>query len=172
MPIETIVAAVGKSDPAFDLQADIIFDGNFGAKINKLLDCIKNIVIGLVSTCRLHILRFTLIYCQSHLGRLSFNSTKNSSYISLDMPYDVDVVSKFLDTLQCIAAFRSTLSISKLKKKPCAVSNDSKRSFPTMTELQELLNVILHSLINFAGIPSLDIVVNIRFLMGLSKAAL
>ena len=34
MPIETI-ASVGKSDPSFDLQADISFDGNGGAKINK-----------------------------------------------------------------------------------------------------------------------------------------
>ena len=28
LPIETIVTAVGKSDPPLDLQTDIIFDGN------------------------------------------------------------------------------------------------------------------------------------------------
>ena len=44
--IETIVAPVGKSDPVFDLQTNIIFGGNVGAKINKYLDCIKSIVIG------------------------------------------------------------------------------------------------------------------------------
>ena len=38
LPIETIIARVGKSDPSFDLQADIIFGGNCGAKINKFLD--------------------------------------------------------------------------------------------------------------------------------------
>ena len=46
MPIETIIAPVGKSDPSFDLQTDIIFGGNGGAKMNKFLDCVKNIVIG------------------------------------------------------------------------------------------------------------------------------
>ena len=46
MPIETIVATFGKSDPAFDLQADIIFSGNGRAKSNKFLDYIKSIVIG------------------------------------------------------------------------------------------------------------------------------
>ena len=51
------------NDSAFDLQTDIIVGGNDGAKINKFLDCIKNIVIGRnlrintphVSTCRKHI---------------------------------------------------------------------------------------------------------------------
>ena len=46
LPIETIVAPVGKSDSTFDLQTDIISGGNGGAKINKFLDCIKSIVIG------------------------------------------------------------------------------------------------------------------------------
>ena len=45
LPIETIIAPVGKSDPSFDLQADIIFGGNGGVKINKFLDCVKSIVI-------------------------------------------------------------------------------------------------------------------------------
>ena len=45
LPIETIVTPVGKSDPAFDLQADIIFGGNGGAMINTFLDFIKSIVI-------------------------------------------------------------------------------------------------------------------------------
>ena len=45
MPIETIIAPVGKSDPSFDLQTDIIFGGNGGAKINKFLDRVKSIVI-------------------------------------------------------------------------------------------------------------------------------
>ena len=64
MAIETIVETVGKTDPAFDLQSDIIFGGNGRAKINKFLDCIKSIVIGRNlrinmphdSTCRKHIL--------------------------------------------------------------------------------------------------------------------
>ena len=43
---ETIVAAISKSDPAFDLHTDIIFGGNGGTKINKFLDCVKSIVIG------------------------------------------------------------------------------------------------------------------------------
>ena len=45
MPIETIVAPVGKSDPVFLLQITIIFSGNGRAKINEFLDCIKIIVI-------------------------------------------------------------------------------------------------------------------------------
>ena len=46
------------------------------------------------------ILCFALIYCQTHFSRLPFDSTKGSSYISIDTPYDVDVVSvrKQLDT--------------------------------------------------------------------------
>ena len=60
MPIETIVAPLGKSDPALDLQADIIFGGIGGAKINRFLDYIESIVNGLnlrskmqhASTCR------------------------------------------------------------------------------------------------------------------------
>ena len=44
--IETIVAPVGKSDPASDLQTDILFGGNGGAKINKFLDYVKSTVIG------------------------------------------------------------------------------------------------------------------------------
>ena len=35
--IETIIAPVGKSDPSFDLQADIFFGGNGGAKIKILI---------------------------------------------------------------------------------------------------------------------------------------
>ena len=31
MPIESILAHVGKSDPAFEIQTDIIFGGNVGA---------------------------------------------------------------------------------------------------------------------------------------------
>ena len=38
LPIEAIIAPVDKSDPSFDLQADIIFGGNGGAKINKFLE--------------------------------------------------------------------------------------------------------------------------------------
>ena len=56
LPIAIIVAAVDKSDPAFDLQTDIIFGGNGGAKINNT----KSIFIGRnrrintphISTCR------------------------------------------------------------------------------------------------------------------------
>ena len=46
MPIESIVAPVDKSDHMFDLQTDIIFGGEGGAKVNKFLDCVKSIVIG------------------------------------------------------------------------------------------------------------------------------
>ena len=46
LPIETIVTPVDKSDPAFDLQTDIIFGGKGGPNINKFLNCIKSIVIG------------------------------------------------------------------------------------------------------------------------------
>ena len=60
LPIENIVARVGKSDLEFDLQTDIILGGNDGAKVNKCLDCIKSTVIGRnmrinmphASTCR------------------------------------------------------------------------------------------------------------------------
>ena len=38
LPIEIIVALIGKSHPTFDLQTDIIFVGNIGAKVNKFLD--------------------------------------------------------------------------------------------------------------------------------------
>ena len=44
MPIETIVAPVGKSNSAFELQTDIIFVGNGGAKINKFLDYMNSMV--------------------------------------------------------------------------------------------------------------------------------
>ena len=54
--------------------------------------------------------------------------------------------------------------------KPRTVSNGSERYTPTLTELQELLNVILNSLISFVGIPSSDIAVKARTLIGLSKA--
>ena len=46
LPIETIVALAGKSNPTFDLQTDIFFGGNGGAKLKKFLDCLKSIVIG------------------------------------------------------------------------------------------------------------------------------
>ena len=66
LPIETIVAPVGKSDPALDLQTDIIVGDNVGAKINKFLDQIESTVIGRklgfraphVSMCQQHRLRF------------------------------------------------------------------------------------------------------------------
>ena len=45
MPIDTIVAPVGKNEPALEFQTVIIFGGNGGAKINKFFDCIKSIVI-------------------------------------------------------------------------------------------------------------------------------
>ena len=35
LPIKTIIAPAGKSDPSFDLQADIIFGGNGGARIKS-----------------------------------------------------------------------------------------------------------------------------------------
>ena len=46
LPIETIVAPVDKSVPTFDLQTDIIFGVNGGAKVNKFIYYIKSIVIG------------------------------------------------------------------------------------------------------------------------------
>ena len=65
-PLETIIAPVGKSDPSFDLQADIIFGGNGGAKINKFLDCIKSIVIG-----RNPRINFIIFFCQKSTERKS-----------------------------------------------------------------------------------------------------
>ena len=59
----------------------------------------------------------------------------------------------------------SRLSKRKLKRShdkgsPCLkarmVSKGSERSLSTLTELRELLNVILQSLISFAGIPNLE----------------
>ena len=50
LPIETVVAPVGKSDSTFDLQTDIFFGGNGGAKINKFLKSIERIPARL--TCR------------------------------------------------------------------------------------------------------------------------
>ena len=44
VPIETIVAPVGKSDPVLDLKIDIIFCGN--VKKNKLLNYIESVVIS------------------------------------------------------------------------------------------------------------------------------
>ena len=41
LPIETMIAPVGKSGSTFDLQTDIIFGGNGGAKVNKFLDFLK-----------------------------------------------------------------------------------------------------------------------------------
>ena len=55
------------------------------------------------------------------------------------------------------------------------ISHDIKRFTEvnlTLIELLELLNVILHSLISFPGIPSADITAKIRSLMGLFKTAL
>ena len=46
LPIETTVAPVGKSNPTFDLQTDITFGGNSGAKVSMFLDSFKSIVIG------------------------------------------------------------------------------------------------------------------------------
>ena len=39
MPIEAIIAPVGKSNPAFDLQTNVIFGE---AKVDKFLDCVKS----------------------------------------------------------------------------------------------------------------------------------
>ena len=46
MPIEIIVASVGKSDPAFDIQTDIIFGGNGGASTDdtKFVDLVMQSV--------------------------------------------------------------------------------------------------------------------------------
>ena len=102
--VETIVAPVGKSDLAFDLQTDIIFGGNGKGKINKFIDSVvigRNLRINKphVCTCREDILCFALIYCQPDLNRLPFDSTKGYfTYISLAAPYDVTSVRKQLDT--------------------------------------------------------------------------
>ena len=45
--IETIVAPVGKSDPAFDLETDIIFGGNGGANIKNSL-IISKVLLSVV----------------------------------------------------------------------------------------------------------------------------
>ena len=102
MPIEIKVAPVGKNDPTLDLQTKNIFGVNGEAKINKFLDYIEILVIGRnmecntpnVRTCRQHTLGFALLYCQTYVNRLAFNSTKAgiSSNISLDMLQDSSIL--------------------------------------------------------------------------------
>ena len=41
LPIETIVAPVGKSNPTFDFQTEIIFGGNGRVKIKNSLNLSK-----------------------------------------------------------------------------------------------------------------------------------
>ena len=68
--IETIISPVGKSDPSFDLQAEIIFGGNGGAMINKFLDCVKSIVIDRnprISNYRKIIYLLIIIQLQTHI---------------------------------------------------------------------------------------------------------
>ena len=55
---------------------------------------------------------------------------------------------------------------------PYSRQKGSERYNPIFTELQDLLNVILHSLNSFAIISNSDIVAKKRFLMGLTKAVL
>ena len=83
--------------------------------------------------------------------------------------------------LRCTPAFRRTFYMTKLKKshdkvsfclKPSTVSKGSKMSNSTLKELQELLNVILHSLISKAATPCSGNTANSWFFMKLSKAAL
>ena len=57
----TIVAPIGKSDPAFDLQSDIIFGGIGGAKMNKFLGRNLKINTPHVTTCQKYILCFAPI---------------------------------------------------------------------------------------------------------------
>lgn len=73
--IEVEIIPVGKSDPIFDLQVEIIFAGNHKVKINKL--------IGISYTHNQFTLRFNPIDCQTHQEGPPFNNTKGSSYISL-----------------------------------------------------------------------------------------
>ena len=55
---------------------------------------------------------------------------------------------------------------------PYSRQKGSERYNPIFTELQDLLNVILHSLNSFAIISNSDIVAKKRFVMGLTKAVL
>ena len=84
MPIETIVAPVDMSDPAFDLQTEIIFGGKDGPKINKFLDSIKSIVVG--SNLSNNSPHFSIFRYHIHLNRLPFKNTIGSSNISLGTP--------------------------------------------------------------------------------------
>ena len=82
MPVETKIAAVGKTYSALDFQADIVVCVNDGAKLYKLLDNIEIIAVSRDlrphtrhdSTRRQHIFRLALIYRQSHFCRLPHDS--------------------------------------------------------------------------------------------------
>ena len=83
MPFEAIAALVGKSDPALDLQMDIIVDHKVGAKINKFLNWIESIIVG-------HNLGFSTSQVQQH--RLRFASfTDKSTLIDFHLPIETIV---------------------------------------------------------------------------------
>ena len=78
-------------------------------------------------------------------------------------------------------AFRMTFSSRMLKRShdklsPClnprSVLKGSDRSFPTLTSDLVPLKVMLHSRINFAGMPSIEIALNTSERIGLSNVAL
>ena len=56
--------------------------------------------------------------------------------------------------------------------KPRTLSKASEGSIPTLTALQKVLNIILHSLINFAGISCADIAVKNTIPYGAIKGSL
>ena len=86
------------------------------------------------------------------------------SYSALDFQADVVVcvngdakVYKLPDNIEIKAVSRDL------------ISKCSERTFPILTELHELLNVILQSLISYAGIPSSHIATDTGSLLGYRK---
>ena len=154
-------------NPTLDLKIDFILDGNSAAKYTYF-----NRFFGRIFFC------FAFIDYYSVAPRAKNNISPGTSC-------DVNVASvpKQLITFFFVnnVTFLRTLSMTKLKRShdkalPCLnprlISKGSERSIISLTRLQKLVNVSLHSLISIAGLSNTDIVAMIRFLMGLWKAAL
>ena len=149
---EIIIASVGRSDPALSIPTDIIFGSNGGAKINRFPDYIENIVIGRNLRSNTKHLLVDSIY---------FVFPSFSTIPILVKPANGGFFKN--SAIAIVPAFRKTVSMIRLKRshdkgspcqKPRTASKGSERSIFILTELQELLNVILHRIISFAGIPS------------------
>ena len=110
-------------------------------------------------------------------------SIKGNSKISLDTPYDVNVVSvrqqldAFLKncTIAMYSCFPQNILHDKVEEiscclKPSTISKGAWGFIPILTELQKLFNVIRHSHISFSGISSSDIAAKTRSLITSSSS--